>query len=538
MRSIKQQQYQSTFNKLYSIAKEFSQKRQVSLDDVFYSVMECHFSNYSSDKIRQYLKESFYGGTFKPYDLDEFDVWLTFGETGQGKSTFVNAVCGKQVAVEGSGIDSQTKDIRLYESKHKIIVIDTPGLFDTRFRNNHHVSDELVEMVQNRLKQNANIRAIFFIWCPTASNRFRFDQIKEELEKTLGKNALNSVIFLVNKRTKQWTECHEEAYQDFLKKLDENNLKNPVALCDLKLIGSTGIHKLKHWTERVVPYRKEDFESYRMQIYYIEFMQAVKKDEEDKKKTYEVEERVRAGFQKQIKELKDKNNETLREKDEKFQRDLRNEREANSQKIEELEREHKINRRDFETRCDSLQSENYRMRQEMEKARNEYQENLAKKEREQSLANENRQRLEQENERRRLEREFYREEPQGSTIEIMPVLHYETYPSSSDLWGLNPYQGPYESQPSPINLFGGSSGPVAFESGMKHYKGGQFIPGGGHAPKGGIDLPVNCSSLNNFSAESLGSVAPQCEMKHYKGGQFIPGGGHAPKGGIDLPVCK
>ena len=66
------------------------------------------------------------------------------------------------------------------------------------------------------------------------------------------------------------------------------------------------------------------------------------------------------------------------------------------------------------------------------------------------------------------------------------------------------------------------------DSGMKFYKGGQFIPGGGRAPAGGCYMsPSVASSSRSSSSRSSSSGKGKC----YKGGQFTPGGGRAPKGG-------
>lgn len=54
---------------------------------------------------------------------------------------------------------------------------------------------------------------------------------------------------------------------------------------------------------------------------------------------------------------------------------------------------------------------------------------------------------------------------------------------------------------------------------LKFYKGGQFTPGEGRAPRGGCWMPPPPSS------------PPTVGRKFYKGGQFTPGGGRAPKGG-------
>jgi hypothetical protein len=76
-----------------------------------------------------------------------------------------------------------------------------------------------------------------------------------------------------------------------------------------------------------------------------------------------------------------------------------------------------------------------------------------------------------------------------------------------------------------MNARGGGSGGGG--SGT-FYKGGQFTPGGGRAPAGGVVMPSAPaqSSISRGSGGGGGGGG-----KFYKGGQFMPGGGRAPAGG-------
>jgi len=493
------QQYKPTrFQKVYSLAQGFSKRKQVSLDEVFEDVVQLHIQNYSFNEIELILEGKYYRSTSTrnfANNQHDFDVWLTFGETGQGKSTFTNAVCGKQVAVEGEGIDSQTTTINIYESKHnKVLVIDTPGLFDTRNKTNQDISDEIVEMVQDRLKQNANIKAIFFIWCPVVSMRFRFDHIKDNLEKTLGVDALKSVIFLVNEISNDWSRRHEEAYNDFLQKLKENGLRNPVGLVDFKSIDDEAIQELKNLAEEVVPYRKEIFEAHREMIYESKFLEIIRKDEEEKRKRKEIEEPLK----KQMKEMENTHKKNLDNMEGKV-KNLSDQNKESSRKLEEYENKQK----ELERRTQSMQSENESLKRGMEQLRED-----------------NERALRREKQEHEMSRFYHQTFTPLSSISILDPRsnagHSASLPTSQNLSITFPIDPP--------------------QSTTKHYKGGQFIPGGGHAPRGGIDLPVSYSSLSNSSTNSSSSVAPQSTTKHYKGGQFIPGGGRAPKGGIDLPI--
>lgn len=78
----------------------------------------------------------------------------------------------------------------------------------------------------------------------------------------------------------------------------------------------------------------------------------------------------------------------------------------------------------------------------------------------------------------------------------------------------------------------------------KFYEGGQFLPGGGRAPKGGIHysppvydpaddsfLTKNIKVYDNVSSSSNTKNSDSIQTKFYKGGQFMPNGGRAPKNG-------
>jgi len=144
-------------------------------------------------------------------------------------------------------------------------------------------------MVQDKLKENAKIDAIFFIWSPTASMRLRFEHLIENLKNTLGENAIDSIIFLVNKVTCQWSKDHYDSFLELKEMLKRYNIKNPCLIMDFKQIDANNINSLKEEARKVLPYEKSNFDDHRMKIYYKKFLDIQKIDEETKKKNEEIE---------------------------------------------------------------------------------------------------------------------------------------------------------------------------------------------------------------------------------------------------------
>ena len=78
---------------------------------------------------------------------------------------------------------------------------------------------------------------------------------------------------------------------------------------------------------------------------------------------------------------------------------------------------------------------------------------------------------------------------------------------------------------------------------LKFYKGGQIMPGGRRAPKGGAHndeiqcntsmttIPLNPIRVAEAKASFSDANSGKWSKYLYKGGQFIPGGSRAPAGG-------
>jgi len=369
--------YPQRFREIYSLSKQFSDDYNSDFEEVFNQAVKFHDPQYSQDQIMKHLETSRSNKTISKSisssNSKNYDVWLPFGETGQGKSTFTNSICGSAVAEEGKGIQSTTKVADLHVSdQRKIIMVDTPGLFDTRRIKNKEVSKQVINIVQRKLKQNAHIKAIFVIWSPTMSMKFRFDGIMTDLKKALGEEAINSVVFVINKVSHLWAKEHEESLDEFLDLLDERNLSNPVYQCDLKQLSQDDVKKLKELSEQVQPFGEEDFEANRMMIYYDKFLKTQKIDEQKKRDREDVEREIGMKFEKRSNEIQAKFKEDAQKMEEKFQNVFQKQEAENNDKNMKLQAKHESGMNALKERNNQLESE---VLQEKERSKREAEKN-------------------------------------------------------------------------------------------------------------------------------------------------------------------
>lgn len=386
------QKYPQRFQDIYLLSKKLSETQKSNFDEVFNQAVKFHDSQHSQSQIWQYLQEHSFKTASKSTSTSSnrnYDVWLTFGETGQGKSTFTNSICGSQVAIEGKGIKSKTESIGLHVSnKHRIIMIDTPGLFDTRRIRNKEISNQVIEIVQEKLKENAHIKAIFFVWSPTASMRLRFDEILANLKKALGEGAIDSVVFLINKVSHLWNEEYEELYDQFLELMDDNNLTNPVFQCDLKQINEDDVKQLKELAQEVQSFREEDFEAHRLMIYYNKFLEVQRIDEQKKKDRENLEKELGEKFDKRANEMEGKFKKEAEKMEEKFQRDFQKQEAENKERRRRLEDE-------YQSELNVLKDKGNRLQEEMRQDKERYQRESERRAEEDRKKREESQRLEE-----------------------------------------------------------------------------------------------------------------------------------------------
>jgi predicted GTPase len=76
---------------------------------------------------------------------------IVIGNTGDGKSTFLNLIAGEKVFEEGEGIDSETLETNYKTCNffgEEMILCDTQGLSDTRGYDTQHIP-QMVEKIKN-----------------------------------------------------------------------------------------------------------------------------------------------------------------------------------------------------------------------------------------------------------------------------------------------------------------------------------------------------------------------------------------------------
>jgi len=200
----------------------------------------------------------------------------------------------------------------------------------------------------------------------------------------LGEEAINSTIFVINKISHLWAKEHQEALDDFQDFLVEQNLTNPVYQCDLKQLSQDDVKKLKELSQEVQPFREEEFEGHRMMIYYDRFLDAQKKDEQEKKKQEDIEREVGIKFEKRSNEMQTKFQEDARNMEERHKIALQKHEAVNNDKTLKLQEKYQSKVNALTEKSNQLESE---IRQEKERSKREGEERERKRQEESTRKN-------------------------------------------------------------------------------------------------------------------------------------------------------
>ena len=78
---------------------------------------------------------------------EKFKTVALIGQTGSGKSTTANSICGQQKFKESCSTDSETDSVTALlatwqgvKGEEPVIAIDTPGLGDSKGRDTGHIA--------------------------------------------------------------------------------------------------------------------------------------------------------------------------------------------------------------------------------------------------------------------------------------------------------------------------------------------------------------------------------------------------------------
>ena len=167
--------------------------------------LDCCF-NEKGNQICRYTPEKIFNGLEKDNSLFSINILLT-GLSRTGKSTFINLLSGKLMALEGDAVESVTKNISEYyiykdddkEEHGAIKIIDTPGIVpNNNIINNEYkdVEKKVINMIKEQDKSFENqIHFIFFVLNKGPSLE---GENLEELFKALNESKC-PVYFIINK---------------------------------------------------------------------------------------------------------------------------------------------------------------------------------------------------------------------------------------------------------------------------------------------------------------------------------------------------
>ena len=171
--------------------------------------IDCCF-NEKGNQICRYTPERIFNGLEKDNSMFSINILLT-GLSRSGKSTFINLLAGKIMALEADNSESVTQNISEYyiyrdddKDEHGALkIIDTPGIVPYQNTNNLDYKDvekKVIKMIKEQDKTFENqIHFIFFVLMK--GNSLEGENI-DELFKALNESKC-PVFIIVNKATKK-----------------------------------------------------------------------------------------------------------------------------------------------------------------------------------------------------------------------------------------------------------------------------------------------------------------------------------------------
>ncbi|KAI7511627.1 hypothetical protein KC347_g3192 [Hortaea werneckii] len=142
----------------------------------------------------------------KELDMDETKspLILVIGQTGAGKSHFINKTIGDKVVKESSGLKSCTSKPEMVEvqvDEHQFLMIDTPGFNDTRrdtVRSDATILAEIARMLTLQTQLGVQLRGILYMYDISAS-RMTGDTLRqlEMVKRICGEHCYSNIMLVM-----------------------------------------------------------------------------------------------------------------------------------------------------------------------------------------------------------------------------------------------------------------------------------------------------------------------------------------------------
>ncbi|RDB17360.1 GTPase IMAP family member 4 [Hypsizygus marmoreus] len=137
-------------------------------------------------------------------------VVVVLGQTGAGKSTFINAVVGKTVASVGHELKSETQEVQhiflehpTVSPNHRVVLLDTPGFNDTSMEDTDLVA-RVSHWLKKYYKTTSNLAGVIYLLEITqAREEERCRKNLEKFAKSCGVEVKNTNIVFA---TTKWGE--------------------------------------------------------------------------------------------------------------------------------------------------------------------------------------------------------------------------------------------------------------------------------------------------------------------------------------------
>jgi GTP-binding protein EngB required for normal cell division len=128
---------------------------------------------------------------------------ICIGESGHGKSTFINTVAEEKFAKTNSSLSETTLPKRYVPTRgifKSVNLIDTPGFKDTNGVSDHKIYDHIQNFLNSIYLNDEKKKSVYFIaFQSVTESRYRIKLLISNLIATYGTSVLNSTVILLTK---------------------------------------------------------------------------------------------------------------------------------------------------------------------------------------------------------------------------------------------------------------------------------------------------------------------------------------------------